>query len=212
MIIQINGRRRQGKTTLAYRLAMKKPTRVIFDPRRMFNTTSVVITDPVGLYDLMDTESEIIVQPEGDLKDSFDIFSENFQDWTEDNPQEDCALIVDEVRFLDTPNRNYVHFDKTLRFTESDRVQVYLTSHRPSDTEVGIRAITDYWVIFRTTQENDLKVVDQRCGPEVAEIVCTLPNKHYLVWDDGEARYRVESDPTKWFVDIKVRNEVKVTA
>ncbi len=36
MIFLSIGRREQGKTTLAYYFAKKRPTRIIFDPRKAF--------------------------------------------------------------------------------------------------------------------------------------------------------------------------------
>lgn len=206
MITIINGRRTQGKTTLAYCISLRKPTRVIFDPRKAFRTTNKIISDPGLLYELMETEPEVIVQPESNVQGMFQQTAQEFREWTLDNPQEPVCFLVDESRFIDTPNMFYEPFDQTLRFSESELIDVVMTSHRPSDIDVNIRAIADYLVFFRTTQEHDLKVIVQRCGEGVGEIVNNLPDKHFLLWDDGVAIYRVESNPEKWYVDIKQFN------
>jgi hypothetical protein len=209
MITIVNGRRRQGKTTLAYYLSLEKPTRVIFDPRRQFDTTSFRLDDGIGLYDAMDEESEVLIQPTSDVKGTFRNIAQDFRDWTVDNPDEPAVLLVDESRFLDTPNQNYEAFEQTIRFSEGEIVDVLMTSHRPGDISVDIRAISDYYCIFRTTQEHDLKVITQRCGDEVAEIVSNLKDKEFLVWNDGTATFHTVDEPHKWFVDIHLRNEVK---
>lgn len=209
MITIVNGRRTQGKTTLAYFLSLSKPTRVIFDPRRQFDTTAIKLDDAIGLYELMDEEEEILIQPTSDVKGTFLTVAQDFRDWTIDNPDEPAILLVDETRFIDTPNENYEPFDAIIRFADRDQVDVILTSHRPGDISVDIRAISDYYCIFRVTQEHDLKVIRDRCGEEVVEIVCALPEKEFLVWNDGKATFHVNSDPRKWFVDIHHRKEIK---
>jgi hypothetical protein len=211
MITIVNGRRRQGKTTLAYYLSLEKPTRVIFDPRRQFDTTSIKLDDGVGLYELMNEHAEILIQPTGNVKATFGNITQDFRDWTVDNPDEPAVLLVDESRFLDTPNENYEAFEQTIRFSEGELVDVMMTSHRPGDISVDIRAISDYYCIFRTTQEHDLKVISQRCGDEVADIVANLRDKEFVVWNDGTATYHTVNDPDKWFVDIHTRKEVKLT-
>jgi hypothetical protein len=203
MIILVIGRRKQGKTTLAYAISLKKPTRVIFDPRRLFKTSDVVLPDANGLYDLMDTESEIIVQPWGDVKESFDKFCDEVDLWMETNRDEPLAIVVDEVRFVDTPNEDYVSFDRILRFSNPSTVDVIVTCHRPVDISTDVRAIADYWCIFKTTQEHDLRAIRERCGEEVANLVDSLGPKEYVLWNDGEGVATVRRDKASWFVPIE---------
>jgi len=208
MITVINGRREQGKTTLAYFLSLRRPTRVIFDPRRMFATSPVIISDPLELFELMDEVPEIIVQPETDVQNVFLRTAQEFREWILQNPEEPACLLVDESRFIDTPNITYEPFEAILRFSPTQLVDVVMTSHRPSDIDVNIRAIADFLIYFRTTQEHDLRVIVQRCGEGVGEIVQALPDKNFLVWDDRIALYRVEKDTDKWRVDLKAVNSL----
>jgi hypothetical protein len=210
VIILINGRREQGKTTLAYSLSLRRPTRVIFDPRRMFATSPIVISDPLLLFDLMDRYPEIIVQPETDVQETFLTTAQEFREWSLANPEEPCVLLVDESRFIDTPNITYEPFEAILRFSPTDLVDVIMTSHRPSDINVDIRAIADFLIYFRTTQEHDLKVIVQRCGTQEGELVERLPDKNFLVWDDRLALYKVQQDPASWYVDIKKVNSANM--
>lgn len=212
MIVCINGRRMQGKTTLAYFLAEDRPHRCIFDPRRQFRTTDEISTDGLHVYEMLDEAPEVLVQPWEDVRGVFVITTREFRDWTIEHADQHAVLLVDEARFLDLPNEQYDSFEQVLRFSDTSRVDVIITSHRPQDISVDIRAIADYLVFFRTTQEHDLKVVRERCGEEAAEIVSKLPDKEFLVWDDGTAAYHVEKDSAKWYVDIRPKSVLEVSA
>lgn len=207
MLTLVIGRRRQGKTTLAYSLSLRSPTRVIFDPRGQFRTTDDILPNGDGLFELLDDRSEIIIQPREYVRTSFTETCRAFADWIEENPQEQAVLLADEVLFIDTPNTDYPSLDRIIRFGNPERVNVIMTAHRPGDISTDIRAIADYWCIFKTTQEHDLKVIDQRCGPHVAHLVSKLNTKQYIVWSDAEGVYTVKSNSASWYVNIERRSE-----
>lgn len=207
MLTLIIGRRKQGKTTLAYSLALRAPTRVVFDPRGQFRTTDDVLPDGEGLYELLDTRSEIIVQPREYVRSAFTKVCQDFADWIENNPQEEAVLLADEVLFIDTPNTDYPSLDRIIRFGDPARTGVIMTAHRPGDISTDIRAIADYWCMFKTTQEHDLKVIDQRCGSQVADLVSRLQAKQYVVWSDAEGVFTVKQDASKWYVRIERKSE-----
>jgi hypothetical protein len=203
------GRRKRGKSTLAYAISLQKPTRVTFDPRRQFHTTDDIIQAPEVVYDMLEERSEIIVQPYENVQSVFDRTTFEISDWIDDNPQEQISLLADEVRFLDTPNRHYEHFDRIIRFSDPEKVDAIMTCHRPSDISVDIRAIADYWCIFHTTQEHDLKIIGERCGNGVVEMVRTLRNRgEFILWDDGEGIAKLKNQPSSWFVPIDRKVEV----
>ncbi len=202
MITIINGRRTQGKTTLAYRVSLRRPTRLIFDPRRTFSTTLIVTSNIWELYDLLDTEPEIIFQPIDDVQSDFRQCADIFREWCVNNPDEPACFLVDEAMFIDTPNIDYPAFEQTMRFSKPELIDVVITSHRPSDIAVNIRAIADFLIFFRTTQEHDLKIIRERCGDVVAEKVSELPDKHYVLWNDRDGTFWVVSDPETWYIDI----------
>jgi hypothetical protein len=159
------------------------------------------------LDELLDTRSEIIVQPREYVRSAFSQVCRSFADWIEENPGEQAVLLADEVRFIDTPNTEYPSLDRIIRFGDPERVGVIMTAHRPGDISTDIRAIADFWCMFKTTQEHDLRVIDQRCGPQVAELVSRLERQQYVVWSDGEGTYTVKTDSTKWKVNIEHRSE-----
>lgn len=203
MITIIIGRRTRGKSTLAYAVALQKPNRVIFDPRRQFHTTDDIISIPLDLYEMLGVRSEIIVQPLEKIEGNFELTCAEVFDYVEDFPEEEIALLCDEVRFLDTPNTEYPNFDKLIRFTNQKKVDVILTCHRPVDISTDIRAIADYWCIFQTTQEHDLQIVRARCGEECANVVRNLKDKEFVLWDDGEGKFTVKNNSIAWYVPIE---------
>jgi len=199
MITLVIGRRVQGKTTLAYHLGRKKPTLVIFDPRGTFSNSEI---SEIEIYERLDLDSQIVVHPEGKVSDSFINVCEAVKDWIRDNPGEPLAFLVDEARFIDSPSGVPESFDWIIRFSDPKIVDVLLTAHRPSDISVDIRAIADYWCIFRTTQEHDLKVIAERCGGEVADAVRMLGDREFVVWNDGLAKMHVNREPNSWYVAL----------
>lgn len=207
MLTLIFGRRKQGKTTLAYSISLRSPTRIIFDPRGQFRTTDDILPSADGLFELLDTRSEIIVQPEDAVKHTFSEVCREFANWIKANPEETAILLDDEALFIDTPSETYSSLDKIIRFGNPQRTGVIMTAHRPGDISVDIRAIADYWCIFKTTQEHDLKVIDQRCGSQVAEIVSRLEAKQYVVWNDAEGVFAVKTNPSAWYVNIERKSE-----
>ncbi len=203
MITLSLGRREQGKTTLAYFVALKMPTRVVFDPRKQFKTSQTISLDGMGLYEELDSKAEVIVQPVFGVQEVFRQTCDEVMQWITDNPGEPVALLVDEARFVDTPSFIPDSFDFLMRCTSREDMNIIMTAHRPVDISVDIRAIADFWAIFHTTQEHDLKVIAERCGNEVADIVAALPPRHVVMWDDSTGTYNVYREPDKWFADIK---------
>ena len=199
MITLVIGRRVQGKTTLAYHSARRSPTVIIFDPRGSFDSDVVSDTD---IYEALDTMDRIVIHPEGDVVKSFELVCEQVRDWLRDNPQEEISFLVDEARFIDSPAGVPEAFDHIIRFSSVKNVNVFLTAHRPSDIAVDIRAIADYWCMFRSTQEHDLKVIEGRCGPTVADQVQNLGPKEFVVWNDGEAKSHVNREPHSWYIPL----------
>lgn len=203
MIDLVTGRRQQGKTTLAYYVAKKKTTVVIFDPRRLFHTTDDTYKDASHLYELLNDRAEIIIQPDGPVPESFREVTRDVLDWVEENPEEEISFLVDECYFVDTSNEEYEDFDRLLRFSNRDLVELILTCHRPKDISVNIRSIADRWFMFHTTQEHDLKVIEERCGEKVSNQVRQLKKYQFVLWDDGVGKEKVITDSAFWNVSLE---------
>ena len=206
MISVIIGFTGQGKSTLAAYVSRKCDTRVIFDPRIQFTTTSDIIPDASGLYELLDERYEIIVQPGRgeELETAFDHVCAVVADWIEDNPGERICLVVDEARLCGLDSKSVsLNFDWILRSArEGSPIDVIITCHRPVDVSTNIRAISNRLVFFRVMLPNDIAVIEDQCGPEVAEQVGKLLDKEYIVWNNSRQQWRKVADPASWYVKI----------
>ena len=150
MLDLIIGRRELGKTTLAVSLCRSFDTRVIFDPRHMINITPDVLTTgnvQDTLYAALDDRQEIIVQPGFDVEGTFAAMCAEIYAWLRDNPGESFCLLVDEARFVRTPEEN-PHFDYIVRCTPRSDVTVILTCHGIVDISPDLRRVADYLIFF----------------------------------------------------------------
>jgi hypothetical protein len=198
VISLVLGRREQGKSTLAYHLALKSDTRVIFDPRSQFHTSSDIISDDFDLLNLLDTRYEIIVQPEHSVPEVFERCAWSVNEWIKENPDEQLCFLLDEARFIETVKKIPPSLDAILRMAPRKTTHTIFTAHRPSDISVDIRAIADFWFLFHTTQEHDLKAIAERCGNDVADEVSTLKPFEIIVWDDGIGKARKDTNSSAW--------------
>jgi hypothetical protein len=206
MITVIIGFTGQGKSTLACFVAQRSTTRVIYDPRIQFNTTADVIPDGEGLYELLDDRYEVIVQPGRgeEISDNFDHVCSVIADWIEDNPGERICLLVDEGRLVGLDSKNVsLNFDWIVRSArEGSPIDVIITCHRPVDVSTNIRAISNRLVFFRVMLPNDLLLIEDQCGPDVAGQVSKLLDKQYIVWNNSRQQWRKVENPATWYIRI----------
>lgn len=208
------GRRRLGKTTLAYSMARKCPRRIIFDPRgQIFSeglrvSTPGLLSEAIGdMSDDKDPLTEIIVTPDHDVQAMFDQCAGHVKDWAKDyanaSPRTSGLMfLIDEVRFvklLDSPNFEYV-----MRAAPPELINIAITGHRPADIVTDVRAISDVWLMFRCTQEHDLKVIKERCGEYVATKVAALQPHEFIKWDDATATASEFKNPKAWYVPLRL--------
>lgn len=197
------GRREVGKTTLAYYLISKSPRRVIFDPRGLFPAT-VRAMDSEQVFNQFELvrqgrATEIVITPDSDLQGCFDQACSCIKEYLQEG-KDGIAFLIDELRFVpdtDGPALNWI-----LRCATRDSVAVVFTCHRPVDVSVDIRAISDVWCVFQMTQENDLRVVAERCSPSMAQQVSKLPPRHFLAWNDAIGRMTAHTHPDRWYLAL----------
>ena len=206
MITVIIGFTGQGKSTLAEYLARRCDTRVIFDPRGQFHTTDDVLPDAGGLYDLLDSRYEIIIQPGRgrDVEQVFDEVCGTLAEWIEDNPLERVCLIADEARLIGLENKSgSLNFDWIVRSArEGSPIDVIITCHRPVDVSTNIRAIANRLVLFRVMLPSDLDLIEEQCGPEVSEEVRKLLDRQFITWNNSRQQWRKIADPATWYVKL----------
>lgn len=213
------GRRGKGKTTLAYRMMMKLDRRLMFDPRGMIraNVDAVVVTTRSemrrAVKEVQRGEiAEMIYTPSGDLDEGFAAFAEELRKWIVTTPELPVGVLIDEASFIDQRSR---HFQWVVRCSPVETFHIVMTCHRPLDLDTTVRAIADHWMIFQCRQEHDLKVIRERCSPEVADAVARLgETRHFVHWNDGRGtmtinRHGGSGTASDWFVPLRARVETR---
>jgi hypothetical protein len=209
MIYLVIGKRGQGKTTLAVYLARKNERRFIFDPRGMiapardgFAVSGVSTVIMQGVDQVIERDEgmkEVVVRPSLDVQAAFNALVNELYQWLKAEPNARFVLLIDEVRFikdLQTPQ-----FEWLLRCSQPDRVHVLLTCHRPTDIPTDIRAIADNWLVFRMTQEHDLKTVAER-SQGAARLARHLGPREFVHWDDAAGEHNLYRRADRWFVPL----------
>jgi hypothetical protein len=209
MITVIIGFTGQGKSTLASFLAKCSTTRLIFDPRLQFHTTSDVLPNEQGLTELLNDRYEVIVQPGRGVavEEDFDQVCRVLADWIEDNPGEDVCLLVDEGRLVGLDSKNVsLNFDWILRSArEGSPISVIITCHRPVDVSTNIRAIANRLVFFRVMLPGDLDAIEAQCGPEVENEVKKLLDRQFITWNNSRQQWRKITDSDSWKTNLEQR-------
>ena len=197
------GRREQGKTTLGYHLAHSLPTRVIFDPREAFFTGGIIVENGGDVGTLLDEHAEIIVKPPDHYPEHFEIVCDQLRDWIRVNREEEFALLVDEAYDVKTPDNMPAALDWLMRKTKRKQTRIIFTAHRPVDISTDIRALSDNWLIFQSTQEHDLRIIAERCGREVADEVQKLKAREFINWNDSIGTWTKYTDSNGWYMSLQ---------
>lgn len=193
------GRREQGKTTLARYLASKMPRRVYLDPRGMIPSSAPVGTTGDDWWSFLDgVIPEMVCRPAGDLQTFVDRAGFLTADFIQRSPKAETAsfaIVIDEAGLVDL-----AEWDWVFRCASRERIHLILTAHRPVDISTRIRAIADYWCVFRTVQSNDLERLEERCGENFTDHARVLEPKCFLLWDDTKGEWKHFDRPSDWYL------------
>lgn len=210
MIYLLLGRRKKGKSTLAYYLARdpRFPRRLVFDPRGIFRRDGGFVATTAGELSqgvdaLAEGEvGEVVYTPTESLDGiAFPAFAAEIRLWTRYQPDLKLAIVVDELSFLESSAESE-DFLWALKTSNDKSLYFFLTCHRPREVPVPIRAISNYWYVFQTTQEHDLDVIKKRCGSDAAARVAKLTGYDVLCWDDSQSHATIYDRPADWFVPL----------
>jgi hypothetical protein len=184
-------------------MARKVPYRVIFDPRGLIDSTAPVVTTPLQMADVLRDRdvapNEIIITPDDRLQETFEAAARYVKTWSRVDDRS-LFFLVDECRFIDL--RSSSAFEYIMRAAPPDRIHIGLTAHRPADVPTDVRAISDHWLLFRSTQEHDLKVIEERCGLQVRRRVMQLKPHQFVHWNDAAGLWAANTTPHSWFVPL----------
>lgn len=178
---------------------------VIFDPRGLIDDPQGERVRDAGEFDdaAIDfsegTLRELIVTPDADTQRLFDHVAGRVKVWSA-TLHGSLMFVVDEARFVQLMDSRA--FEWLMRAAPADRVHLAITCHRPADIPTDVRAIGDHWLLFQCTQEHDLKVIEQRCGPKVESAVRALAPREFVHWDDAKGSYQIFRNPKAWYVPL----------
>lgn len=179
MIYIITGKRELGKTTLARYIAAKRSPQIVIDPRRDWpDGTTLRTYDALVALDAIERGQNAIITPRS--ADTWNELATGIDEYVEDKSRP-LAIVFDEVAMY--PQRLAL-FEFAFKCSDRRNVLIILTCHRPKDVSTDIRAILDYWLIFRTTMPHDLEAIADRTSEECARKVTTLEPRHFVTWDD----------------------------
>lgn len=202
------GRRKLGKSTLALHLACSAaPGVIIFDPNGQFDC-GLILSDPLDLQLALDEKTPLIVyRPINDVQSEFSELAAIL--W----PYRNFALLIDEGSQVQTFSKPLPMLDRFVRLSNTHSVHLIQTMHRPVDAATICRSLATDWYMFRSTQESDLKAIEERCGEEVRELVSTIAGEQgkgnpYVHWDDNVAQFELVQDSAAWYQQMKVNLRV----
>jgi hypothetical protein len=211
VIYVIIGRRYQGKTTLARYFAEANRPRLIVDPRAQWPTPAADPDDdnPVGIMDRVDQElvydelsagRDVLVQPT-DLEYSVAQLAQPSRDFITARQDRRLTIVLDESSLYKEQLRT--SWSWMMRCSPVERTTIILTTHRPQDVPTDVRALVDTWCFFRTAQEHDLEIIEERTSADVAQRVQVLKQYEFISWkesnEQGQSEMRHHKDPAAWF-------------
>jgi hypothetical protein len=205
MLHIIIGRREQGKTTLALYMASKVDAMLIFDPRGIVGPESRRVREvselAMACRALYDRDiGQVSYTPDDELSTAWPYWGQCVAAWMRRDAHRPLAAVVDEAAFV--PLESSPQFEWVCRTSKRSVMQILLTAHRPRDIHTSIRAIADHWLLFGTRQEHDLRVIEEHCSRDVADLVQALGPREFVHWDDTSATAHIYRDPAVWYVDL----------
>lgn len=201
------GRRENGKSTLAWYLALGCRSALVFDPRGIIGAPESRVRSADELNKAMaelwsGARPTVTFTPDDDIEEGFELFAKVARRWVERDPRRELAIFVDEAGFLPRMDR-CVSFMWVCRCSARDAAHIILTAHRPRDIPTSVRAIADYWLVFQTRQEHDLRVLEERIDEVALRRISQLEPRQFVMWDEGRADAAAYLDPSEWFVSLE---------
>ena len=93
------------------------------------------------------------------------------------------TFVVEEIPMLSKPQWVPEEFDNIIRLGRHRGINMLYTAQRLGECPRRLTAATDIFILFRHTEPRDLDHIAERCGPEVAELVTTLGDHEFIVFE-----------------------------
>jgi hypothetical protein len=214
------GRRRSGKTTLAFYMALSGGGGVVvFDPKREFRGWPATVTTVESLQEAVKKENIVIVyHPDGDTEAEFDPVAQ----WVID--QHDLAMqrgwdksglhftfLCDEAHNLQGPQWANPKLLRILSQNRPEILNVFQTFQSPKDAYNRIKSRVSDWYIFSTNLPSDLEYLRKEIGVDESDVarITTLGDHEYahFYFDGGTPVAEFVTTPDDWFVSLEYNEE-----
>jgi hypothetical protein len=223
------GRKRSGKTTLAFDIAMRSDGGIIiFDPKNEWRGWPGTVTSVEEIPAKLKEGNEVIVfHPQGDKREAaaplFKFVSELHTLAMETNWDKagyHFTLIVDEA--VNVSSQNWIDNDLLALVSENrpEILNIFLTFQSPMDANNLLKSRVDNWFIFNTSMPGDLKYLNEKIGVPAQDLTFIQdlrPHEYaHFYFDGGAPTVLYEYDPESWFrpleffeLNSKEREEIK---
>jgi len=221
------GRRRSGKTTLAFSMALKGGGGiVVFDPKREFRGWPCTISNVSDLDKAAREKNVVIVfQPDGDTEEQFRPVAEWIisqhdlamsAEW--DKRGLHFTLLCDEAHNLQGPNWANPQLLQILSQNRPEILDVFQTFQSPKDAYNRIKSRVSDWFIFSTNLPSDLDYLQKEIGVNAEDTarITTLGDHEFVHFhfDGGQPVAEFVTDAKSWKVDLNFtpKEERKIMA
>lgn len=207
------GRKRSGKTTLAFDIAMRRGGGIIiYDPKREWRGWPGTVTDVSQIEaTLKNPDIDVIVyHPQGDKRAAFTPLADFVttlhqtamsKGW--DKAGLHFTLLVDEA--VNVSTARFVD-QKLLALIAENRpeiLDIYLTFQSPKDVNNLLKSRMDTWFIFNTSLPSDLEYLNKEVGvpaDDLEAIQHLRPHEYaHFFFDGGAPKVDYQYEPEKWF-------------
>lgn len=207
------GRKRSGKTTLAFDIAMRRGGGIIvYDPKREWRGWPGTVTEVSQIEaKLKDKDIDVIVfHPQGDKREAFtplaDLVTKLHQNammenW--DKQGKHFTFLVDEAVNVSTANFVDKHLLALIAENRPEILDIYLTFQSPKDVNNLLKTRIDTWFVFATSLPSDMEYLNREIGvPEQDVDEIAHLNEHeyaHFFFDGGTPVVDFDNNPNEWF-------------
>lgn len=215
-----DGRRRSGKTTLAFRKAIDDGGGIIvFDPKREFRGWPFTVNSVEGVIAAVNKKAVVIVyQPTNDTDEEFTLLGEWVIRQHEMALQNQWdvkglhfTLLYDEAHNSQGPQFANPKLLQILSQNRPEILNVYQTFQSPKDMYNRLKSRVSDWYIFSTNLISDLQYLEKEIGvtPEGIEQIRNLNDHEYVhfYFDGGTPKANLVTDSKSWYIDLNYTEE-----
>jgi hypothetical protein len=206
------GRKRSGKTTLAFDIAMRNGGGIIiYDPKREWRGWPGQVSDVSEIEQKIKEGNEVIVlHPDGDKREAFSplarLVSELHRiamDKGWDKAQHHFTLLVDEAVNVSTAKWVDEELLSLIAENRPEILDIFLTFQSPKDANNLLKSRVDTWFIFNTSLPSDLDYLNREVGvpQQDLEKIQHLREHEYahFEFDGGTPRVTYNYEHEAWF-------------